>query len=106
MSLKEWFEMGRQNEREHSRKQRIRKPKVRQGRNPPFLSPSTVVIGAGVVYEIVRPNLEGSIKIIDRLVAPVICSIKWDIRKITNRIYGEDKDFEVYRNFYELAMKK
>jgi len=106
MSLKEWFEMGRQNEREHSRKQRMRKPKIRAGRQQSFLSPSTVVVGAGVVYEIVRPKLEGSIQVVRGLVAPIVCSIKWDLRKITNRIYGEDKDFEVYRNFYELAMKK
>lgn len=106
MSLKDWFEMGRENEREHSRKQRLRKSKARQGRNPPFFSPSTIVIGAGVVYEIVRPKLEGSIKIARELSGPIVCSIKWDLRKITNRIYGEDKDFEVYRNFYELAMKK
>lgn len=106
MSLKEWFEMGRQNEREHSRKQRLRKPRVRQGRQPSFLSPATIVVGAGVVYEIVRPKLEGSITIVRKLTAPIVCSIKWDMRKITNRIYGEDKDFEVYRNFYELAMKK
>ncbi len=104
MGIKELFEQGRQNERDHERKQHIRKPRIRQGRKSP-LSPGNVIVGAGVVYEMLHPYTGGFEKV-TRIFDPVIITIKWDLRFITQKIFKDNQNFEDYKTFCELARRK
>jgi hypothetical protein len=102
--LTELFEQGRQNERDHARKQKIRRTRVRQGQKSSF-SPVNIVVGAGVVYEIAYPYLS-TVRRYFRIFDPVILTIKWDLRHITKKIFKDDQNFEDYKMFCELARRK
>lgn len=110
MSLKDYFEQGRQQERDHVRKVKARTPQRRLGAKPSKFSPSNIVIGAGVLYEIVSPKISPSLCAIRNkfysVISPISRSIRGDIQSIIRCIRGANPGWEDYQRFLELARRK
>ena len=110
MSLKDYFEQGRQQERDHARKVKARTPQRRLGTKPSKFSPSNIIIGAGVLYEIVSPKiapaLSGLSGKLGDISSPIIRSIRGDMQTIVRKIRGANPGWEDYQQFLELARRK
>ena len=110
MSLKEYFEQGRQQERDHARKIKARTPQRRLGVKPSPFSPSNLIVGVGVLYEIVSPKimpaLSGTITNLGNVIAPIKRAIRGDIQTIVRKIRGANPGWEDYQRFLELARRK
>ena len=110
MSLKDYFDQGRQQEREHVRKVRARTPQRRLGGKPSKFSPSNIIIGAGVLYEILSPKLVPALENIrlrfNGISTPIARSIQGDIQTVIRKIRGANPGWEDYQQFLELARRK
>ena len=110
MSLKEYFEQGRQQERDHARKIRARTPQRRFGAKPSAFSPSNLIVGAGVLYEIVYPKfaplVSGIKPRLKSIVDPISRAISGDIQTVIRKIRGANPGWEDYQQFLELARRK
>ena len=110
MSLTEYFEQGRQQERDHARKVKARTPQRRYGAKPSAFSPSNLIIGAGVLFEIVYPKISpfvsGMKPRIRSITEPISRSISGDIQTIVRKIRGANPGWEDYQQFLELARRK
>ena len=112
MSLKDYFEQGRQQERDHARKVKARTPQRRMGKKPSMFSPANIIIGAGVLYEMIVPKLKRGgnqqkpSEQKEGIIGPITRSIKGDIQTIIRRIRSVNPDWEDYQRFLELARRK
>ena len=108
MSLLDYFNQGRQNEREHVRKQKVRTIPKKYGKPSPF-SPTNLIVGAGVLFEIVYPKVKPITDAIKNRVGgvlhPICRSVKGDIQTVCRKIRKVNPDWEDYQRFLELARK-
>jgi hypothetical protein len=105
MSLKDYFEMGKQTEIEHERKKQLRKAAPKKPVKPSPFSPAGVVMGFGVLYQMVMPKIRKPKPISSQPKASTMSVIKADIKMAVMRIRGFNKNWEKYLQFECLARK-
>jgi len=106
MSLKDYFEMGKQSEMEYERKKQLRKAAPKKLTRPSPYSLAGIVMGLGVLYQIIMPKIRSPSTFKSKPKASTMSVIKTDIKMIVMRIRGLNKDWELYQRFDELARKK
>ena len=110
MSLKDYFDQGRQQERDHARKIKARTPQRRLGGKPSKFSPTNIIIGIGVLYEIISPKIAptlGNTRMrLEEICSPISRSIRGDIQTVVRKIRGANPGWEDYQHFLELARRK
>ena len=101
MSLKDYFEMGKKSEIEDERKKKA-KQIVKKVSKPSAFSPAGIVMGLGVLYQIIMPKF-GFLSRFFSIIRRTLIVIKIDIKMATKRISGINADWEKYKRFDELA---
>jgi hypothetical protein len=104
MTLKDYFNMGRDSEKKYASKQRSRQM-VRRVAKPGAFSLGGIIMGVGILYQIIASKFQkkpGS----PTKVSPTMQVIKGDVKTLVDRIQGSNEDWETYRNFLELAKGK
>jgi hypothetical protein len=112
MSLRDYFEQGRKQEQDYSRKMRARQVYRKQGKLSKF-SPAMIVVGAGVLYEMIAPKLAPlfnrikmpGVGVGSGVLSPIAKTIRYDIARIVAPFKKRDRDFADYERFLELARK-
>ena len=102
MSLKDYFEMGKKSEIEYERKKRIRLGAPKKPVKPSPVSPAGIVMGLGVLYQIVLPHC-GMLLRFCGTIKKVVGVIRMDMKMLLKRFYGNTAEWEEYRRFEELA---
>lgn len=105
MSLKEYFEMGKKSEMEYERKKQLRKAAPKKPVKPSPFSPAGIVMGLGVLYQIIVPKIFKPKPFKAERKASTITVIKADLKMIVMRIRGFNKNWEKYLQFESLARK-
>lgn len=107
MTLKDYFNMGRDSERKYESKQKVRHSFRRVTKPSPF-SLGGIVMGAGVMYQMVMSKIKPEQKPNSppKEPNPTIEVIKGDIQTAIDKIQGANPEWEKYRNFLELAKGK
>ena len=107
MTLSEYFNKGRQQEIDYSKRKAARQPQ-RKVTKLPWYSPMGVIIGAGVLYQMALP-------ILNKTVIPVVLGWSYLIRDVMKVVRSDakviqmkvtknvDPDFEKYKRFEELC---
>lgn len=103
MSLKDYFEMGKKSEIEYERKKKA-KQIVKKISKPSAVSPAGIVMGLGVLYQIIMPKL-GLLSRFFLMIRRTLAVIRIDIKMATKRIRGINPDWEKYKQFDELARR-
>ena len=108
--LEEYFNQGREQEKQYEEKQRARaRTKKVTARRPAPWSFAGIIIGAGVFYQIVHPYLKPLVSGWQALrsgVAPIIRVIRADIGMLVQKIRGINPKWEQYSRFEEMARGK
>ena len=114
-SIKELFDAGRQQGRDHERKARRRLNTGRRNQRLPIYSPLQIVVGAGGVFEILSPVLGKISPVFSKIFGPILLAVRSDYESVTrlarrhvvadSKSIEADAKFEDYRNFLELARK-
>jgi hypothetical protein len=105
MSLKDYFEMGRQKEIDYERKQSARKVIKKVTKPSPF-SFGGIIFGLGVLYQILYPplvKLKPRKRMRDSRVADVIRS---DMKMLIMKIRGVNPEWELFKQFDNLSRGK
>jgi hypothetical protein len=109
MSLKDYFEMGRENERRIREKHAVRTVTKVKRRPSPY-SIDGIIMGAGSLYEILHPYItrtqEVAGPVAKKHLSPMLQVIQYDVMKVWYRIRGQDQKWEDYQRFLELARGK
>lgn len=105
MSLKDYFEMGKKSEMEYERKKQLRRAAPKKPVKPSPFSPAGIVMGLGVLYQIVMPKLATLLRFKSGSSVSTTTVIKMDVKMIVRRIRGLNKDWELYKQFDELARR-
>lgn len=105
MSLKDYFEMGKKSEMEYERKKQLRKAAPKKPVKPSPFSPAGIVMGLGVLYQIIVPKIFKPKHITSKPRHSTITVIKTDIKMLVMRIRGFNKNWEKYLQFESLARK-
>ena len=101
MTLKDYFDMGRDSEKKYESKQKTRQITRRRSK-PGALSIGAIVMGAGVLYQMILSKFHKP----DKPSSPTMQVIKGDIQTLVDKIQGSNENWETYRNFLELARGK
>ena len=108
--LEEYFNQGREQEKQYEEKQRAKaKTKKVTARRPAPWSVAGITIGAGVFYQIVHPYLKplaSGGRAVWSGVAPIIRVIRADIGMLVQKIRGINPKWEQYSRFEEMARGK
>ena len=113
MNLKEYFDMGRKQELEYERKQKARTV-IKSNKKPSPYSFAGLLIGAGVFYQIISPTVNkllpvasaARVTLHDNFIKRTYDVMITDLKMLKMRICGINPDWEVYKQFDELARKK
>lgn len=113
MTLKEYFDMGRQQELDHEKKKQARVA-VKVVRKPSAFSFAGVLIGAGVLYQIVSPYVNRTLEIVGvmygKVLKPTADVVKVDVKMagvwVKAKIMGINPEWEKFKQFDELARKR
>jgi hypothetical protein len=108
MSLKDYFEMGREQERQYEKKQKT-KTAVKTPKKPSAWSPVGIIIGAGVFYQIAHPYFAPIERVVCSMlgaIGPTITVMKTDVKMLVQKIRGINPEWEKYKQFDELARGK
>jgi hypothetical protein len=95
--------MGRKSEVEYERKKKS-KQIVKKISKPSAASPAGIVMGLGVLYQIIMPKL-GLLSRFFLMIRRTLTVIRIDIKMATKRIRGINPDWEKYKQFDELARR-
>ncbi|MDD2246330.1 MAG: hypothetical protein PHC39_04530 [Proteiniphilum sp.] len=105
MTFKDYFEMGRENERHYQEKKRMRVI-ARVVKKPSPFSIAGIIMGLGTLYEIIYPLISKfkrkKPETDSQYSYSVISVIKYDIKRLWERI-KKDRKWEEYQRFEELA---
>jgi len=104
VSLKDYFEMGKKSEIEYERKKRIRLGAPKKPVKPSPVSPAGIVMGLGVLYQIILPHCGMLLRFYAGL-RKVVEVIRIDAKMLLKRFYGNTAEWEEYRRFEELARR-
>lgn len=110
MTLSEYFNKGREQEREYEKRKASRQPQRRNVKLP-WYSPTGIVVGAGVLYQMTLPILNVTVIPValgwKYLIRDVVKIMKSDAsvvaKKVTHKI---DPEWEKYKQFTELCEGK
>jgi len=110
MTLSEYFNKGREQEREYEKRKASRMPQRRNVKLP-WYSPAGIVVGAGVLYQMLLPVLNVTVIPValgwKYLIRDVVKIMKSDAsvvaKKVTHKI---DPEWEKYKRFTELCEGK
>jgi hypothetical protein len=105
MSFKEYFEMGKKSEMEYERKKQLRKAAPKKLAKPAPFSPAGIIVGLGVLYQMVVPKFRKPSTISSQPKASTMKVIKADIKMVVMRIRGFNENWEKYLQFESLARK-
>ena len=110
MNLSEYFNKGRQQEQEHARRKLARQPQ-RRNTKLPWYSPAGILVGAGVLYQMVLPILTTTVIPVvgvgKRFCRDTIAVMKSDVKIVAKKVTTKvDPDWEEYKNFLELCRGK
>jgi len=110
MSLSDYFNTGREQEKKLQQRKQQRMPQ-RRNIKPKWYEPASIVIGAGVLYQLALPVLnvtlipiiKGWKFIIRDIIAVIRSDVKIVSKKVTKKI---DPNWEAYKRFEDLAEGK
>ena len=110
MNLSEYFNKGRDQEKEFARRKAARQPQ-RRSTKLPFYHPASLLIGAGVFYEMAYPILKVTVIPIAKgwllILKDIWHILKSDVKIVSKKVTKKvDPDWEVYKRFDELARGK
>lgn len=109
MPLKDYFDLGRKQELEYERKKRSRfVPKA--GRKTSPYSPARILIGLGVLFQIVYPHTNriamAASAVYRRFVKPTHDVIITDIKMASAKLISVNPEWEKYQQWDDLARGK
>jgi hypothetical protein len=105
MSLKDYFEMGRKREIEHENKQKA-KMVIKKIIKPSPFSLSGIVMGLGVLYQILYPMLIRLKPKGKRKPSATMEVVRSDIKMVVMKIRGINPEWEKFKRWEELAKGK
>jgi hypothetical protein len=108
MTLSEYFNKGREQELEYERRKAARQPQRKNLRKRPFYSPASILIGAGVMYQMLLPISNKTIIPVVKgwgyIFRDIINVFKSDVKLVSMKVTKKiDPDYETYKRFEELC---
>ena len=105
--FKDYFSQGVQQQQEYEKRKQARMPQRRKTKLP-WYSPASVIIGAGVLYQMLKPFIQTIIVPIVKgwiyIIQDTIKIIRGDIRAVRKKIPNKpNPEWEAYKRFEELT---